>query len=79
MGKCAFTFHLLTLRHHVFHFWFQARNLIYVTSPQKRVTYLCLVLKDSDAKSENLNPLIWLSVSDHKKTDSSKYVSFIGI
>ena len=29
--------------------------------------------------SENLSSLIWLSVSDGQKTDSSKAVSFIGI
>ena len=30
-------------------------------------------------ESENLRLLIWLSVSDGQKTDSSKDVSFIGI
>ena len=29
--------------------------------------------------SENLSSLIWLSVSDDQKTDSSDVVSFIGI
>ena len=48
-------------------------------SPQKQVTYVSLVLKDSDTESENLSWLIWLSVSDGQKTDSSKVVSFIGI
>ena len=49
------------------------------TSPQKQVTYVSLVLKDSDTKSENLSLLIRLSVSDGQKKDSSKNVSFIGI
>ena len=48
-------------------------------SPQKQVTYVSLVLKDSDTESEKLSWLIWLSVSDGQKTDSSKVVSFIGI
>ena len=47
--------------------------------PQKQVTEVSLLLKDSDTKSENLSSLIWLSVSDGQKTDSSKLVSFIGI
>ena len=52
---------------------------IYVTSPQKQVADISLVLKYSDIDSENLSWLIWLSVSDGQKTDSSKVVSFIGI
>ena len=51
----------------------------YVMSPQKQVTNLSLVLKDSDMESENLSLLIRLFVSDGQKTDSSKVVSFIGI
>ena len=47
--------------------------------PQKQVTDVCLVLKDSDTDSENLSSLIRLSVSDGQKTDSSNVVSFIGI
>ena len=69
----------MTLRHHVYRLWFHARNLLYVTSPQKQVTNVSLVLKDSDMDSENLSSLILLSVSDGQKTDSSKVVSFIGI
>ena len=69
----------MTLRHQVFSLWFHAGNLLYVTSPQKQVTDVSLVLKDSDMDSENLSSLIRLSVSDGQKTDSSKVVSFIGI
>ena len=71
--------HNMTLRHHVFRLWFHACNLLYVTSPQKQVTDVSLVLKDSDMDSENLSSLIRLSVSDGQKTHSSKVVSFIGI
>ena len=49
------------------------------TSPQKQVTDVSLVLKDSDIDSENLSSLIRLSISDIQKTDSSKVVSVIGI
>ena len=52
---------------------------IYVTSPQKQVTDVSLVLKDSDTESENLSSLVRLSVSDGQKTDSLNVVSFIGI
>ena len=69
----------LTSRQHVFRLWFHACNLLYVTSPQKQVTNVSLILKDSDMDSENLSSLIWLSVSDDQKTDSSKVVSVIGI
>ena len=62
-----------------FRLWFHAFNLLYVTSPQKQVTDVSLVLKDSDMDSENLSSLIRLSVSDGQKTDSSKVVSFIDI
>ena len=54
-------------------------KLLYVTSPQKQVTDVSLVSKDSDMDSENLSSLIRLSVSDSQKTDSSKVESFIGI
>ena len=54
-------------------------NLLYVPSPQKQVTDVSLVLKDSDMDSENLSSLILISVSDGQKTDSSKVVSVIGI
>ena len=53
--------------------------LLYVTSPQKQVADVSLILKDSDMDSENLSSLIRLSVSDGQKTDSSKVVSVIGI
>ena len=69
----------LTSRQHVFRHWFHAYNLLNVTSPQKQVTDVSLVLKDSDMDSENLSSLIRLSVSDGQKTDSSKVVSVIGI
>ena len=69
----------MTLRHHVFSHWFHAWKLLYVTSLQKQVTDVSLILKDSDMDSENLSSLIGLSVSDGQKTDSSKVVSFIGI
>ena len=52
-----------------------ACNLLYVMSPQKQVTDVSLILKDSDVDSENLS----FSVSDGQKTDSSKVVSVIGI
>ena len=58
---------------------FMLCNLLYLTSPQKRVTDVSLVLKDCDMDSENLRSLIRLSVSDGQKTDSSKVVSVIGI
>ena len=50
-----------------------------MTSAEKQVANVSLVLKDSDMESENFSSLIWLSVSDGQKTDSSKVVSFIGI
>ena len=66
------TLAFLTLRHHVFCLWFHALNLYYETSPQKQITDVSLILKDSDTESENLSSLIWFSVSDGQKTDSSK-------
>ena len=45
-----------------------------VMSPQKQVTDVSLVLKDSDTESENLSLLIRLSVTDSQKKDSSKDV-----
>ena len=48
-------------------------------SPQKQVTDISRVLKDSDMDSENLSSLIRLSVSDGQKIDSSIDVSFIAI
>ena len=78
-GTFALTLGFLTSRHHVFGLWFHACNLLYVTSTQKQVTDVGLVLKDSDKDSENLSSLIRLSVSDGQKTDSSKVVSVIGI
>ena len=73
------TLRFLTSRQHVFRLWFHACNLLYVTSPQKQVTDVSLVLKDSDMDLENLSSLIGLSVSDGQKTGSSKVVSVIGI
>ena len=78
-GTFAITLRFLTSRQHVFRLWFHSCNLLYVTSPQKQVTDVSLVLKDSDMDSENLSSLIRLSVSDGQKTDSSKVVSVIGI
>ena len=78
-GTFAITLRFLTSRQHVFRLWFHACNLLYVMSPQKQVTEVSLVLKDSDMDSENLSSLIRLSVSDGQKTDSSKVVSVIGI
>ena len=78
-GTFAITLRFLTSRQHVLRLWFHACNLLYVTSPQKQVTDVSLVLKDSDMDSENLSSLIRLSVSDGQKTDSSKVVSVIGI
>ena len=45
----------------------------------KHVTDVSLVLKDSDTDSKNLSSMVWLSVSDGQKTDSSNVVSFIGL
>ena len=73
------TFLDVTSRQHVFRLWFHACNLLYITSPQKQVTDVSLVLKDSDMDSENLSSLIRLSVSDSQKGDGSKVVSVIGI
>ena len=47
--------------------------------PQKQVTNVSRVLKDSDMESEKLSSLIRLSESDGQKIDSSNDVSFIGI
>ena len=78
-GTFNITLRLLTSRRHVFRLWFHVCNSLYVRSPQKQVTDVSLVLKDSDMDSENLSSLIRLSVSDGQKTDSSKVVSVIGI
>ena len=78
-GTFAITLRFLTSSQHVFRLWFHACNLLYVMSPQKQVTNVSLVLKDSDIDSENLRSLIRLSVSDGQKTDSSKVVSVIDI
>ena len=79
MGTFAITLHFLTLRHHFSLSGSMLEIYFYVTSPQKQVTDLSLVLKDNDTESENLNSLIMLTVSDSQKTHSSKDVSFIGI
>ena len=47
-GTFAITLRFLTSRHKVFRFWFHACNLLCVTSPQKHVTDVSLVLKDND-------------------------------
>ena len=50
-------------------------NLLYVTSPQKQVTDVSLVLKDSDMDSENLSSLIQLFESDsQKQTVLKRYI-----
>ena len=53
-GTFAITLRFLTSRQHVFRLWFHACNLLYVTSSQKQVTDVSLVLKDSYMDSENL-------------------------
>ena len=73
------TLRFLTSSQHIFRVWFHVCDLLYVTSPQKQVTDVSLVLKDSDMDLENLSSLIRLSVSDGQKTDSSKVISDIGI
>ena len=78
-GTFAITLRFLTSHQHIFRLWFHACNLLYVRSPQKQVTDVSLVLKDSDMDSENLSSLIRLSVSDGQKTASYKVVSVIGI
>ena len=57
-GTFAITLRFLTSRQHVFRLWFHACNFLNVTSPQKQVTDVSLVLKDSDMDSENLSSLI---------------------
>ena len=47
-GTFAITLPFLTSHQHVFRLWFHACNLLYVTSPQKQVTDVSLVSKDSD-------------------------------
>ena len=69
----------LTSRQYVFHHWLHACDSLYVALPQKQVTDVSLIFKDSDMDSENLSSLIRLSVSDGQKTDSSKVVSIIGL
>ena len=67
------------LRYYVFRLWFHDRKLLYVMSPQKPVTDLSLVLKDSGTESESLSSMIRLSVSDNQEKDSPKFVSFMGL
>ena len=57
-GTFAIMLRFLTSRQYVFRLWFHACNLLYVTSPQKQVTDVSLVLKDSDMDSENLSSMI---------------------
>ena len=47
-------------------------EILYVTSPQKQVTKVSLVLKDSDTESKNLSSLIGLSVSEGQKQTVQK-------
>ena len=54
-GTFAITLRFLTSLQHVFRLWFRACNLLFGTSPQKQVTDVSLVLKDSDMDSENLS------------------------
>ena len=75
----AITLRFLMSCQHVFRLWFHACNLLKVSSLQKQVTDVSLVLKYSDMDSESLSSLIQLSVSDGQKIDSSKFVSVIGI
>ena len=42
-----------------------------MTLPQKQITEVSLVFKDSDMESENLGSLIRLSLSNGQKTDCS--------
>ena len=78
-GKACHNVTFLDVTSTCFQLWFHACNLLYVTSPQKQVAGVSLVLKYSDMDSENLSSLIRLSVSDCQKRDSSKVVSVIGI
>ena len=50
-GTFNITLRLLTSRQHVFRLWFHVCNSLYVRSPQKQVTDVSLVLKDSDMDS----------------------------
>ena len=63
-GTFDLTLGFLTSLQHVLRLWFHACDLLYVTSPQKQVTDVSLVLKDSDMDSENPSSLIRLSVPD---------------
>ena len=73
------TFHDVTSSY--FRRWLHALNLqvLYVKLPQKTGNRFSLVLKDSYIESEYLSSLIWLSVLDGQKADSSKDISFIDI
>ena len=44
-----------TSRQHVLRLWLHACILLYVTSPQKQVDDVSLVLKDSDMDTEKLS------------------------
>ena len=70
-GNVCHNVTILDITSTCFRLCFHACNLLYVTSPQKQVTDVILVLKDSDMDSENFSLLIRLSVSDGQKTDSS--------
>ena len=59
------TFPVLTCCHHAFRsLVICLKKKLNVTSPQKQLTDVSLIVKDSDTKSENLSLLIRLSVSD---------------
>ena len=76
MGTFVISLRFKMLCHHVFvsHSGSICLKFTYVTSPQKQVTNVCLILKDSDTESENLSSLIRFSVSDGQKTDSSNVI-----
>ena len=53
-GTFAITLLFLTSRQHVLRLWFHACNLLNVTSPQKQVTDVSFVLKDSDIQKTSV-------------------------
>ena len=75
MGPFANFVPFLTLDHDVF-LWFYDGNSFHVTSPQKQVTNVSIVLKDSDTESENLSSLIRLSVLDGQKQTVKRHIIY---
>ena len=75
-GTFAITLRFLTSRQHVFRLWFHACNSLNVTSPQKQVTDVSLVLKDSDMDSENLSSLIRLLYQIARKQTVLSRISY---